>query len=263
VAKLNQKTKTAFLSNFSTDIPFEQLLPAALVDLGATKPGQTLSKMDTIDRLKEFAVKQLVSGGNVVLVVDEAQSLNRDVMLNLRLLSNLATSKHKLIQIILVGQPELKKMLTSPTFGQFNDRIAMWLEVEALDRQKLGGYITHRMAVAGGHGRVRFTKRALNAIHRYSQGIPRRINSVCDRALLIGYCKDESAVSISTGDFSSGMLGDFLNGVLDDFSNGMLGDFLNGVLDDFSNGMLGDFLNGESFLGVGLFKQRPSCSLFF
>jgi general secretion pathway protein A len=198
VAKLDQKTKSAFLSNFSTDIPFEQLLSAALVDLGATKSGETLSKMDAIDRLKEFAVKQLVSGGNVVLVVDEAQSLNRDAMLNLRLLSNLATRKHKLIQIILVGQPELKKILASPTFGQVNDRIAMWLELETFDRQELGRYITHRMVVAGGRGRVRFTKSALNTIHRYSKGIPRRINSVCDRALLIGYCKDESAISRST-----------------------------------------------------------------
>ena len=198
VAKLDEKVKTAFLSDLSINIPFEQMLSALLVDLGVNKSKESLSHVDAIERLKEFAVKQLYTGGNVVLVVDDAQSLNHDTMLNLRLLLNLATHKHKLIQIILVGQPDLKNMLSTPTFGEINDRIAMWLELEALNCQDTGRYITHRMVVAGGRGRVRFTNSALKAVHSYSQGIPRRINIVCDRALLIGYCKDESAISRST-----------------------------------------------------------------
>jgi len=116
----------------------------------------------------------------------------------IRMLSNLETEREKLIQIALVGQPQLRKLLRAPALRQVSERITVWYQLQPLDRQDVQNYVEHRLVVAGNRGNVRFTRSALRAVYAYSHGIPRRINAVCDRALLIAYCKDEMAISRST-----------------------------------------------------------------
>lgn len=196
--KLNSKTKTAFLFNFSTEISFHKMLMSALVDLGVAKPEERLSKIGAIQRLHSFAIQQLVSGGNVLLVVDEAQNLRPEVMEDLRLLSNLETRKHKLIQILLAGQLGLRRFLETPGLENVNERIGKWFHLGPMAKYELGYYIRHRLTVAGGQGAVRFDRRAVDAIYDGCGGIPRRVNTVCDRALLIACCRGESVIGKQT-----------------------------------------------------------------
>ena len=121
--QLDEKTKVAYI--FNTDVTFEQMLTMALVDLGLARSNETLSKVEAIQRLNDFTIQQLASGGNVIFIVDEAQNLDGRSMENLRLLSNLETPKHKLIQIILSGQPELDaKLVAENVVAQLERRIS-------------------------------------------------------------------------------------------------------------------------------------------
>jgi general secretion pathway protein A len=156
------------------------------------------SKKDYIDNLNKFLLETFSKGGNAVLLIDEAQNLSHTVLEEIRMLSNLETEKEKLVQIVLVGQLELRGLLSSPALKQLDERIMLRYDLKPLDRQDVQGYIEHRLVVAGGKGNLRFTKGALEAIYAYSKGNPRRINGLCDRALLIAYSKDEFTVSKKT-----------------------------------------------------------------
>jgi general secretion pathway protein A len=114
------------------------------------------------------------------------------------MLSNLETEKEKLVQIVLAGQLELRDVLASPALKQLDERIMVRYDLKPLEREDVRGYVEHRLVIAGGRGNVRFTKGALDALYGSSQGNPRRINGVCDRALLIAYSKDESTISKKT-----------------------------------------------------------------
>ncbi|MES0362369.1 MAG: AAA family ATPase [Desulfobacteria bacterium] len=156
------------------------------------------SKKDHIDNLNQFLLETFSKGGNAVLLIDEAQNLSHTVLEEIRMLSNLETEKEKLVQIVLVGQLELREKLASPALKQLDERIMLRYDLKPLDRQDVQGYIEHRLVVAGGRGNLQFTKGALEAIYAYSKGNPRRINGLCDRALLIAYSKDEFTVSKKT-----------------------------------------------------------------
>jgi general secretion pathway protein A len=132
-----------------------------------------------------------------VLVIDEAQNLSRDVLEQVRLISNLETAKEKLIQIVLIGQPELNDMLAQRDLRQLAQRVTARYHLNPLGRREMTQYIRHRLAIAGGIGRVDFTTGALFRIHRFSGGIPRLINLVCDRALLAGYVLEKSEIDRS------------------------------------------------------------------
>ena len=106
------------------------------------------------------------------------------------MLSNLETEKEKLLQIILIGQPELKAMLTKPALRQLNERITVRFDLKSLSAGEVVAYIHHRLSVAGGPGKIQFTKGAYRLVSDFSEGIPRRINALCDRALLIAYAKN-------------------------------------------------------------------------
>ena len=182
---LSEKTKVAYVINF--DVDFDDLLNMALVNLGLTSVDQTLTKIEALQRLKDFALKQLADSGNVALIVDEAQNLNQKAMENLRLLSNLETPKHKLVQIVLSGQPELEVKLARPELRQLTERISIRRHIDPLKEKETYAYIRHRLEVAGYKGPMLFNPEALRLIWKISQGVPRKINILCDNGLLIGY----------------------------------------------------------------------------
>jgi type II secretory pathway predicted ATPase ExeA/cell division septation protein DedD len=183
--RLDQHTKVAHL--FNTDMTFEQLLVMALVELGAAKPVEALTKPESLHRLYDFATGELAKGGNVVLVVDEAQNLDRGALESLRLLSNLETRKHKLIQIVLCGQPELEAKLNDPSLRQLAQRISIRRRIVPLSEKEVYEYIDDRLVIANYRGPSLFTDEALGLIWKYSGGVPRKINILCDNALLIAY----------------------------------------------------------------------------
>ncbi|MDN5863253.1 MAG: AAA family ATPase, partial [Salinisphaera sp.] len=156
-------------------------------ELGAPRPaGAAGTIKDLVDALNAHLLETHGQGRRTVVIVDEAQNLDRDVLEQLRLLTNLETRKHKLLRIILVGQPELEAMLRRPDLRQLAQRITARYSLCALNRQQTSAYISHRLRVAGGAPSL-FDKRACNAVHRATGGVPRLINTVCERALLGGY----------------------------------------------------------------------------
>jgi general secretion pathway protein A len=193
---LDASIKTALI--FNAYIADMELLRTINQEFGIGADVQGQSKKDHIDRLNQFLLETHGQGGNAVLLIDEAQNLSHAVLEQIRMLSNLETEKEKLIQIVLVGQLELRELLASPALKQLDERIMVRYDLKPLDRKDVQGYVEHRLVVAGGRGNVRFTNGAIEAIYAYSQGNPRRINGVCDRALLIAYSKDEFTVSKKT-----------------------------------------------------------------
>jgi general secretion pathway protein A len=181
--ELNSNTKTAFILN--PRLSEIQFLRAVIEDFGLSVKRNV--KIDMIRALNEFLIDQLSSGHNVVLIIDEAQNLRNNILEEVRMLSNLETEKEKLFQIVLVGQPELKKKLSLPELAQLKQRIAIRYHIRPLDKDDIRGYIHHRLMVAGDHGDINFDEDAINQIYSYSSGVPRLINIVCDRAMLLGY----------------------------------------------------------------------------
>ncbi len=162
-------------------------------ELGAKRPkraGTTLKAL--VDALNEHLLATHADGRRTVLIVDEAQNLDRDVLEQLRLLTNLETSKHKLLRIILVGQPELEELLRRPDLRQLAQRITARFHLPSLDAAQTRAYIRHRLVVAGGNAGI-FGTTACRRVHRVTGGVPRLINTVCDRALMGAYSlgKDE------------------------------------------------------------------------
>jgi general secretion pathway protein A len=164
-----------------------ELLKTILDDLHAPHEGQSLK--DLVDALHRFLLRARSEKRDVVLLIDEAQDLSPEVLEQVRLISNLETDTDKLIQIVLIGQSELAEMLERHELRQLAQRVTARYHLSPLSRQETDDYVRHRLAVAGGAGKVTFTPRALAAIHRQSAGIPRIINLVCDRALLAGYVR--------------------------------------------------------------------------
>ena len=144
---------------------------------------------------KGLVVQQAAQGGKVVLIIDEAQDLSTRTMEEVRLLSNLETAQHKLIQIVLAGQPELKKRLEAPELRQLRQRITVRTHIPPLGVTDLVGYIDHRLRTAGAPVDVRFSEGACNQVAAYSGGVPRMINAVCDYAMLAAYTMNLREIS--------------------------------------------------------------------
>ncbi len=188
--KLNEKTKTALILNptFSDT----QLLQIILNDYGIASASK--NKFTLVTTLNNFLLEQSNIGNNVVLIIDEGQNLSIHQLEQIRLLSNLETTKQKLLQIILVGQPELLEKLKLPALRQLNQRISVRFHLLPLTREELNDYIFHRMQIAqediSAKGKVEFTDSAIDTIFKISEGTPRVINILCDRALLAGFTND-------------------------------------------------------------------------
>ena len=153
-----------------------------------------------LDPINEFLLKTHAVGQNNVLIIDEAQNLSADVLEQLRLLTNLETSERKLLQIILIGQPELREMLARPELEQLAQRVIARYHLKALSPAESSQYIRHRLGVAGLSGTVPFDRDARKRIHQLSRGVPRRINLLCDRSLLGAYSAGRARVDRSMVD---------------------------------------------------------------
>ena len=167
-------------------VGFEELLSFILTDLGRP-PVPATPKLELLQMLNAELLDTLARGGNVVVLIDEAQDLAIAVLEELRLLSNLETAKEKILQIVLVGQPELDGMLARPELRQLRQRIAVPARLRPLARRELASYIAARIAAAGGDGRGLFSASALWRLWRFSRGVPRLVNLACDNALVSAY----------------------------------------------------------------------------
>ena len=191
LGQLSDDVESAIVMN--ARLSFRQLLYLALVDFGLTPPART--KVELLLCLQEFLLRLRDRRGNAVLIVDEAQNLTEEALEDFRLLSNLEAANTKLVQIVLVGQPELRRLLGQPSLRQLRQRIPGIFDLPRLSPDAMAGYVDFRLSVAGeGKAAGLFTEEALDEIGLRSDGIPRLINQVCDRALLVAYAKGSDRV---------------------------------------------------------------------
>ena len=206
--QLDDSVSTALI--FNSYLSRTELLEAIGRDFGLAPEGTAGAGL--IDRLNAYLLSEFSAGRNAVVVIDEAQNLEPSVLEQLRMLSNLETARGKLLQIVLVGQPELRDKLALPGMRQLDQRIAVRFHINELGRAEVAKYILHRLQVAGDAGDlggITFTRRALMRIYQYSGGLPRRINLLCDRALMTAFvhetrCIDGSIVRQSVRDLNGG-----------------------------------------------------------
>lgn len=173
-----------------------ELLQTICDELGVGLSEEKPSAKQLLDALNAFLLGTHARGRNAILIVDEAQNLAPDVLEQLRLLTNLETNERKLLQLILLGQPELNTLLAQPSLRQLSQRITARYHLRPLARDEVASYIEHRVAVAGGRGQL-FSKAAIAKISSYSNGIPRLINLLCDRALLGVYAENGAEVDVA------------------------------------------------------------------
>lgn len=183
LSRLDSRTATAFV--LYPALTGAELLRSILDDFHVSPGGATLK--DHVDALHRFLLQARSEGREVVVLIDEAQDLSAEVLEQVRLISNLETDTEKLIQIVLMGQSELREVLARRDLRQLAQRVTARYHLAPLDRAETADYVQHRLTVAGGAGKVSFTAGALGTVHRLSGGVPRLINLICDRALLAGY----------------------------------------------------------------------------
>jgi general secretion pathway protein A len=189
----NLESTVRFVFFYNTTLSFEELLSFICEELGLRVHGD--GQLSKIQALNEFLLEQLKKGSTGVLFIDEAQNLSEKVLENLRLLSNLETSKEKLLQIVLAGQPELEKKLDQPELRQLKQRIFLQWRLEPLGEEEVGAFIDYRLKAVGCRRSDLFPRDAVREVALYSKGIPRLINIICDNALLIAYGDSAKKVS--------------------------------------------------------------------
>jgi general secretion pathway protein A len=191
---LGKDIEAAFI--FNSKLDSTQLIKAINSELGIVC--SALDPADLTLALNEFLLKKKARGKSVILLIDEAQNLGQETLEQLRLLSNLETTRSKLLQIILVGQPELEEILDSYELRQLRQRINLSCHIHPLSLEETRDYMDHRVNVASRKPRSLFTNAAQKGIYEYSQGIPRLINIVCDRSLLVAYSLDQKKITPAT-----------------------------------------------------------------
>ncbi len=194
----------SFLAELDNDIVYAvvsqtqltptQFLQAVLTEFGF-KPFNK-RKVELLDMLNMFLIEQYSNGKKVVLVVDEAQNLTRKVLEEIRLMSGIETHKEKVLRIILAGQPELRETLDSPSLRQLVQRVRLRFHLGPLDSREMREYIDHRLAIAGREEGGLFEEDTFETIHRYTGGVPRLINTLCDSALLCAFADEKDSVSL-------------------------------------------------------------------
>ncbi len=187
IKKLNGKVSVSKI--FNTKVTSEQLIAMINDDFGLNIRNK--DKVQMLKELYDFLIGQYAKGFHSVLIIDEAQNLSAELLEEVRMLSNLETNSSKLMQIIIAGQPELRRVLSLPELQQFRQRINISCHIYPLTREEAEEYILHRLEVAGNREAVKFAGETLDIIYRYSRGIPRLMNVICDFLLLSAFV-DES-----------------------------------------------------------------------
>ncbi|HXX81537.1 MAG TPA: AAA family ATPase [Thermodesulfovibrionales bacterium] len=190
-----ENSDIAFILNPKLSVA--ELLATLCDELGIQYPESATSVKDYVDRINAYLLEAHAKGRKTVLIIEEAQNLSADVLEQLRLLTNLETNECKLLQIILLGQPELKEMLSRPELRQLAQRITARYHLESLSKKEVGAYVSHRLAIAGSRSQL-FPPASIERLFRLSGGVPRLINLLCDRALLGAYVQEQNQVDIPT-----------------------------------------------------------------
>jgi general secretion pathway protein A len=203
--QIDRNTFTALVLN-----PFlseEDLLKLILQDFGVVsrddvKRGRLagVSKQELIETIYDFLLGLLPLHAGALLIIDEAQNLPIPVLEQIRILSNLETDKEKLLQIVLVGQLNLNPLLKAPQMRQLDQRVSIRYQLKPLTRDEVAAYVSHRLMIAGGSAVVSFQPKALDVVHRRSDGIPRLVNLLCDRALLAAYSARANKITVDMVD---------------------------------------------------------------
>ena len=170
----------------------DQLVKAIAMELNL--PVKGLDRLETVAEINRFLLQQVEHRKDTVLIIDEAQNLPGELLEQVRLLSNLETDERKLLQIVLMGQPELRDRLNDHSLRQLRQRITVRYHLAPLKHAEVRQYIQHRLQVSGANGSPYFTTPAIWRIYRYSSGIPRLINAVCDKCLLAGYVQQRETI---------------------------------------------------------------------
>ncbi|HEV2119234.1 MAG TPA: AAA family ATPase [Candidatus Bathyarchaeia archaeon] len=189
------RNQIAFAYVFNPRLSVLDFLRYLLTDLRLPMTGKTKSEM--LAHLNNYLIARFRRGTTAALIVDEAQLLSWELLEEIRLLTNLETSQQKLLQIVLVGQPELDQKLDSPHLRQLKQRVGLRCRLEPLSLDELRGYIHRRLELAGAnsHGATIFADGAIESVHRFSKGIPRLINTLCENALVSGYARQSNQVT--------------------------------------------------------------------
>ena len=189
--RIDPNTKVVLITN--THINCEQLFEMICAQLGLDDSGK--DKAGVLQLLSSYLYEQLERNTTVLIIIDEAQNLSSEVLEEVRMLSNLETEREKQLQLVLLGQPELRRRLHLPELRQFRQRIVVTYHLSPLSLHETIQYIFYRLKVAGGVAKVKLTRRAINEIYDYSKGVPRLINIICDSALLSCFVRDVKVIS--------------------------------------------------------------------
>jgi general secretion pathway protein A len=188
--RLPKKTESALILN--PVLSEHDLLKTITADFGLNVESD--GARAHLDALNAFLLRVASAGGNAVVIIDEAQNLSTATLEMVRLLSNLETEKEKLLQIVMVGQPELGEKLKMPELRQLNQRIVVRCELDPLGPEETEAYVMNRLLVAGGRGSLQFKNGALGLVHALSRGVPRLINIICDRTLVAAFVEERRSV---------------------------------------------------------------------
>jgi putative secretion ATPase (PEP-CTERM system associated) len=204
IKQLPHDIKLARINN--TLVTSEQLISMINEDFGLDTKGRDKTRM--LSELTDFLITLFAEGGRAMIIIDEAQNLSPDLLEEIRLLSNLETDKSKLLQIILVGQPELNIIISRPGIEQLRQRIAINAHISPLSREETGAYIMHRLNIAGNENGVRFEEGVMDAVYDFSKGIPRLINILCEFTLLAAFVDEKKVIDM---DIIREIMSDFVN----------------------------------------------------
>lgn len=188
--------------NFSTALILnpilnnDELLRAVAMEFGVKTKG--LERLEVLSEINRFLLQESENDRDAVLIIDEAQDLTNESLEQIRLLSNLETNDRKLVQIVLMGQPELRDRLEDYSLRQLRQRITIRYHLTPLSRKELAHYVQHRLTVSGARGVPTFTGPALWRVYSYSKGIPRLVNALCDKCLLAGFVRQSDQIDFGT-----------------------------------------------------------------
>ena len=188
--QLGPQFETALILNPILDA--DQLMKAIAMEFGLNVKG--MDRLETVAEINAFLLRLAEQQRDAVLIIDESQDLTNDLLEQVRLLSNLETDDRKLLQIVLMGQPELRDRLNDFKLRQLRQRITVRYHLRPLTRAEVSQYVHHRLQVSGAKGAPYFTAAALWRIYRYTQGIPRLVNALCDKCLLAGFVQQSDSI---------------------------------------------------------------------